>query len=73
MRLVPLFVHFIISVLDIGKFFGHMLLGEAKQQGGCGVVTECVLEIGNQIILRITAFCLAVRFSMMRILSSLVR
>ena len=27
-----------------------MLLSEVKQQGGCGVVTECVLEIGNQII-----------------------
>ena len=47
---MSLFVHFIISVLDIGKFFGHMLLSEVKQQGGCGVVTECVLEIGNQII-----------------------
>lgn len=71
--LVSLFVHFIISVLDIGKFFGHMLLSEVKQQGGCGVVTECVLEIGNQIIPADNGFLLGGKVLDDAHLSSLVR
>ena len=37
-----------MSVLDSGEFFGHVLLGEVKQEGGNGVTAVCALEVGNQ-------------------------
>ena len=37
-----------MSVFDSGEFFGHMLLGEVKQEGGNGVIAVCALEVGNQ-------------------------
>lgn len=48
--LVSLLVNLVISVLDIGQFFGHMLLRKIKQEGCNGIVPVCVLEIGYQII-----------------------
>ena len=46
--LVSFLVHLIMSVFDSGEFFGHMLLGEVKQEGGNGVIAVCDLELGNQ-------------------------
>ena len=37
-----------MPVLDSGEFFGHVLLGKVKQEGGNGVTAVCALEVGNQ-------------------------
>ena len=57
--LVTLFVNLVVPVLDVGKFFGHVLLCKVKQEGCNGIAAVCVLEIGNQKISADNGFLLA--------------
>lgn len=46
--LVAFLVHFIVPVLDVSEFFGHVLMCEIEQKGCNGVTAVCAFEVGNQ-------------------------